>query len=100
RALALAPQQIDIQLNRGNVLGRLGRYADALACVASVLAATPQHVEPMSGRAITLKGLKRFDEAAASCAQALAIWPDHLGAMITQGTLLLARASYVHARDH
>ena len=99
RSLAIAAQRAEVLLNRGNVLSRLGRHAEALS-FERALAIDPRQIDAMNGRAIALRSApsaRRGDWQA--CEQALALKSDHIGALITRGNILLMRQDHSRRSD-
>ena len=74
--------------NRGNALGELGRYEEALASFERAIAAEPDFAEAHYNRGNALAALGRGDEAIASYDRALALEPKHVAALNNRGIAL------------
>ena len=94
--LAADPRAIGAQSNLGNVLQRLGRLEEALACHDAAAALAPDRAAVHYNRALVLRDLQRLDEAIASDGRALALEPGYAEARRHQRLcrLLLAEAHW------
>ena len=76
--------------NRGVVLDRLGRHADAVASFDQALALQPRDVAALVNRGNAQHALRSFAEALGSFDRALAIAPRNVEARYNRGNALLA----------
>jgi tetratricopeptide (TPR) repeat protein len=74
--------------NKGVVLEKLGRFAEAVASYDKALAIKPDYVEALNNRGHALTKLKRLEEAVASYDKALAIKPDYVEVLNDRGIAL------------
>ena len=81
KAIAISPGLFYARLELGQLLGRMGRDAEALAVLEAAAAAFPDHADPHFnlGRAQYLSG--KFEAALGSFERALALRPDDQGSM-------------------
>ena len=75
-AQKMDPENVEMQVRKGNVLGRLGRYEQAVSCYDRALERSPGNILASVNRGLALHFLKRYDEAASQYREALAIKPD------------------------
>jgi predicted O-linked N-acetylglucosamine transferase (SPINDLY family) len=72
----IEPENGIVLTNRGNVLGKLGRLDDAVACYRKALASSPNFATAHNNLGLELQKLGRLKEAIASFRKALTIKPD------------------------
>jgi predicted O-linked N-acetylglucosamine transferase (SPINDLY family) len=88
RALAFAPGEANLFVNRALALQALRLFDEALQSCEQALALMPGHFEALNNRAVVLSDLKRYDEALATCDLALALRPDDIGILNNRGIAL------------
>jgi Tetratricopeptide repeat len=84
-------------VNRGNVLIRLKRAAEALESYDTALALEPDHAAGLTDRGIALTLLDRFDEALACHDRALSLQPSLIAGHINRGNTLGCLARFEEA---
>jgi len=89
-ALALKPGDRDAANAKGSLLGKLGRFDDALAVFRKGLAANPNAAELHYNAAFALQCLGQFEEAAIEYASSLKLQPNFPEALSNQGLTLNA----------
>jgi|TARA_B100001964_G_scaffold232178_1_gene287674 regulator of sirC expression with transglutaminase-like and TPR domain len=87
QALALAPEDPDMLVDRAVVAAALEDFGTALADLDLALAHEADHVEAHAYRASALHRLERRPEALAAAQRALDILPGHPGARLERGIL-------------
>jgi Tfp pilus assembly protein PilF len=87
-AIKLDPFYHQAWFNRGNALGNLGRYEEAIASYDNALKIKPDLHEAWNNRGIALRQLGRNEEAIASYDEALKIKPDKHEAWNNRGVAL------------
>jgi tetratricopeptide (TPR) repeat protein len=92
--LAQAPNYAEGHNNRGAVLQKLRRYADALACYDRAIALKPHYANAHYNRGSNLKKMNRPEEALASYEQAIALNPNHAEAHNNRGVTLQEMKRY------
>ncbi len=88
RITALEPGIAEVHNNRGLVLHRLARPAEALASCEQAIALSPGMSDAHVNRGNALAALGRRDEALAAYDQALALSPDRAEAQLGRGNVL------------
>ena len=63
RALKLIPDYADAYVNKGTVLGNLGKYDESLACYDKALELNPDYVSAIYYKGLALGKMKRFAES-------------------------------------
>ena len=86
-ALTLKPVPV-FWFNRGLVLMRLQRFADAVASYDRALAQAPDYAEALQARAGAFCEMGQFHDALASAEAALALRPDMVDALYLRGAAL------------
>ncbi|MEX2297360.1 MAG: tetratricopeptide repeat protein [Dongiaceae bacterium] len=89
RALAIDPQSVRAQHNRGRALEALDRPAEALAAYDTALAIEPSNPEILNDRGLALRQQNRFAEALESFQHALESRPDFLPALGNRALVLM-----------
>jgi protein O-GlcNAc transferase len=87
-ALRINPMVASAYNNRGNALGELMRFDEALASYDRAIALKPDYVEAFLNRGIALEQLKRFEEAVANYNQAIAVNAREAGIFYKRGNAL------------
>jgi predicted TPR repeat methyltransferase len=103
RIAALEPRIAEVHNNRGLILHRLARPAEALASCEQAIALSPGMSDAHVNRGNALSVLGRRDEALAAYDQALALSPDRAEAQLGRGNLLCEESRYdeaLSAYDH
>ena len=90
RALALAPDDPALRLEKGVAMFKLGRHGDALAAFDGALALAPDDVTAIANRAKVLRLLGRDGEALTGYERALALAPGNVKAMLGRVDALAA----------
>jgi tetratricopeptide (TPR) repeat protein len=75
-AIALAPENVEVRVNRAKVLRLFKDYETAMADVAAALEINPRHVEGLYTRGLLRNATGDFEGAVADYDAALAIHPD------------------------
>ncbi len=99
QALALAPEDPDMLVDRAVAAAALEDFGTALADLDLALANEPDHVEAHAYRASALRRLERPQEALASAQRALDILPGHPGARLERGILRHQAGNAAGARE-
>jgi tetratricopeptide (TPR) repeat protein len=94
RAVALAPGDVEAQLNLGRVLHNLHRGEEALEAFERAAAADPNVALANFHRGMTNYGLGRFAEAIADLDAEVAGNPDHAPARLVRGLARLAQGEW------
>jgi tetratricopeptide (TPR) repeat protein len=97
--LTLEPMNSEAHLDRGVLLQRLGRMAEALDDYDAAIAWSPPYVEALFNRAVALRALERGGEALADLAHVLALEPRHAGALVNRAGVLYERGELAAARQ-
>lgn len=85
--LTIAPDDVELLLDRAIALGMLGRYAEATEDLDRVLALDPQRAAAWVLRAAAQRNLGAFAQAERDVAHALALAPGNAEALLERGTL-------------
>ncbi len=99
RALALAPQEADLHVDRGRILADLGRMPEARDALARAVELQPDRAETHAFLAAALRRLRQPEEALTAATTALALEPDNPIALLERGLSRLALADRPGARD-
>jgi predicted O-linked N-acetylglucosamine transferase (SPINDLY family) len=97
KVLAIAPDDLNVQLSRGHALHALGRYDEAIVCFDRILARKPGHADALCSRANTFLALKRYTDALQSYDAALSVTPGHINSLYGRGTMLVERGDHAEA---
>jgi tetratricopeptide (TPR) repeat protein len=97
-ALALAPTDPDLMVDRAVVLAALRRYGDALEDLDRAIAAEPERIETHVFRAAALRHLDRQSEAGLAVERALQLSPENAEALLERGILRQLRGDIRGAR--
>ena len=90
RALEANPRSVGLMLHIGNMAGKLGEHAKALAMFDRLVATQPRHVEGHLQRANALYFLKEHEAAYAAYAQVLQLDPSRHFAHSQKGNINIA----------
>src|SRR5262249_22936472 len=93
-ALMLSPPHPVAHFNRGVVLIKLGRYAEAVAANERAIAAAPDYVTAWLNRGMALAQLRRFAEAIGCYGEVLARSKDNADAHFNRALALLTIGDY------
>lgn len=96
--LTIAPNDLDLMLDRAVALGTLGRYQEALEDLGRVTEADPDRAEAWVFRAAALRHLDRVDQAATAVDRALTLAPDNAEALLERGIIRQLRGDARGAR--
>lgn len=99
QAVALAPTDPNRHSDLAGIVGRAGRYGEALDITARGLSLNPQHLPSLHCRALALVSLGRVDEAQEVLTSALLEDPDLAQLHASIGLLLETRGEKVRAAD-
>ncbi len=99
QAVALAPTDPNRHSDLAAIVGRAGRYDEALEITARGLSLNPQHLPSLHCRALALVSLGRTDEAQEVLASALLEDPDLARLHASLGQLLEGRGARDRAAD-
>lgn len=97
-AMALAPDQPELALDRAVALGATGRYAEALRDLDRAVALDPSRAEAWLLRGAAKRQLGRAAEAERDVTQALSLQPDNAEALLERGALRRAKGDVEGAR--
>ena len=97
-ALALAPEDVELLVDRAIAAGTMGRFAEALADADRALAIDGQRAEALVFRAAALRQLDRRQEALRDIARALEIEPGSPEALLERGILRQLQGDAAGAR--
>ena len=96
-AIALDPEFAYPWNGKGNALGDLKRYDEALAAYDKAIALDPKFAYPWNGKGNALRELKRYDEALAAFDKAIALDPEFAYPWNGKGTVLAKLKRYDEA---
>jgi tetratricopeptide (TPR) repeat protein len=98
-ALALAPDDTDMRVDRAIAAGSLGRYEDALDDLTRALDLDPRRAEALVLRAAAWRHLGLLDLAQDDIDRAIRIDPENAEAMLERGILRQRRNDWLGARE-
>ena len=98
-AVALAPDDPNLLVDRAEAAGVGGRYDQALADLDRVLQQDPDRVEALTYRASAERALNRLDPALADIEKALRIQPDLPPALLERGNIRRLKGDRAGARE-
>ena len=87
RAVALAPADLELRIDRSIAHGSLGRYGDAIEDLNMVLEIAPGHSEALILRASAWRHLDSADQARRDVEQAVALNPHNPEAFLERGMI-------------
>jgi tetratricopeptide (TPR) repeat protein len=99
QAVALAPTDPNRHSDLAGIVGRAGRYREALDITGKGLSLNPQHLPSLHCRALALVSLGQVDEAQDLLTSALLEDPDLAQLHASIGLLLETRGEKVRAAD-
>ena len=86
-AVALAPDDPDLIVDRAEAAGLFGRFEDAVRDLDRVLQANPNRVDALVYRASAYRALQRLAPALADAEKAVALSPDLAPALLERGNI-------------
>ncbi len=92
--IAVVPDSIEAQCNRGTALNKLGRNEEALAQYRRVIAMNPDMATPIHFLGVVYEDMGQRKEALDCYERALALDPDHPDIRVTHALLLLLLGDY------
>ncbi|WP_431305278.1 tetratricopeptide repeat protein [Sediminicoccus sp. BL-A-41-H5] len=98
-ALTLAPQDVELLVDRSVVLASMQRYRESIEDLDSALALEPERAEAWVLRAAALRHLERVDQAFVAVERALVLTPDNPEALLERGILRQLRGDVTGARN-
>lgn len=98
-ALTLAPQDVELLVDRSVVLASMQRYRESIEDLDSALALEPERAEAWVLRAAALRHLERVDQAFVAVERALTLTPDNAEALLERGILRQLRGDVTGARN-
>lgn len=98
-AVALAPGDPDLLIDRAEAAGQAGWYDKAVADLDAVLKADPRRLEALIYRATAYRNLKRLDLALADADSAVRLAPDSAQAVLERGNIRGLRGDIDGARQ-
>ncbi len=98
-ALTLAPQDVELLVDRSVVLASMQRYRESIEDLDSALALEPERAEAWVLRAAALRHLERVDQAFVAVERALVLAPDNAEALLERGILRQLRGDVAGARN-
>ncbi len=93
------PQDAEAWNNKGNVLGDLGRYEEALAAYDKATGIDPQYAKAWNNKGNALGNLGRYEEALAAYDNAIGINPQYAEAWNNKGNALGNLGRYEEANE-
>ena len=97
--IARRPHDVEALDMRGSILGRMGRYREALASFDQALLYNPTFAGAWLGRGKALAGLDRSEEAASAYRRAVALQPGLIEAWVALGIVLTSANCHAEASD-
>jgi SAM-dependent methyltransferase len=91
KALAFRPNDLEVLISLGNVLGLVGKPNEAIACYRKAIASRPDFPGAHYNLGATLSSLGRLDEAVASYLRALEFNPNFVMALNNLALALMAQ---------
>ncbi len=98
-ALTLAPQDVELLVDRSVVLASMRRYRESIEDLDSALALEPERAEAWVLRAAALRHLERVDQAFLAVERALVLAPDNAEGLLERGILRQLRGDVAGARN-
>lgn len=98
-ALTLAPQDVELLVDRSVVLASMQRYRESIEDLDSALALEPERAEAWVLRAAALRHLERVDQAFVAVERALILAPENAEALLERGILRQLRGDASGARN-
>ncbi|UPY39053.1 tetratricopeptide repeat protein [Sediminicoccus sp. KRV36] len=98
-ALTLAPQDVELLVDRSVVLAAMQRYRESIEDLDSALALEPERAEAWVLRAAALRHLERVDQAFLAVERALVLAPENAEALLERGILRQLRGDVAGARN-
>lgn len=98
-ALTLAPNDVELLVDRSVVLAAMRRYAESIEDLDAALALEPERAEAWVLRAAALRHLERVDQAILAVERALVLAPENAEGLLERGILRQLRGDSGGARD-
>ena len=98
-ALTLAPQDVELLVDRSVVLASMQRYRESIEDLDSALALEPERAEAWVLRAAALRHLERVDQAFVAVERAMVLAPENAEALLERGILRQLRGDAAGARN-
>jgi tetratricopeptide (TPR) repeat protein len=98
-ALTLAPQDVELLVDRSVVLAAMQRYRESIEDLDSALALEPDRAEAWVLRAAALRHLDRVDQAIVAVERALVLAPENAEGLLERGILRQLRGDVAGARN-
>lgn len=98
-ALALAPNDPDILIDRAEAAGEAGWFDKAVADLSTVLKADPRRVDALIYRATAYRALNKLDPALADADAAVRLAPNSAQAVLERGNIRGLRGDVAGARE-
>lgn len=97
-AIAIAPTDAGLRIDKATALADLGRYGEAVGELDRAVALAPSSADAYALRASALRRIDKTDAAAADLERALALAPHHPEALLERGILRAFRGDRSGAR--
>jgi tetratricopeptide (TPR) repeat protein len=97
-ALRLAPDDVDLLLQRSLALAWAENYFEALDDLNRIIELEPDHADALAFRATAYRYVGSLELAADDVERALKVVPDHLGALLERGILVQLKGDATSAR--
>ena len=98
-ALTLAPNDVELLVDRSVVLAGMRRYAESIEDLDAALALEPERAEAWVLRAAALRHLERVDQAVLAVERALMLAPDNAEGLLERGIIRQLRGDVAGARN-
>jgi tetratricopeptide (TPR) repeat protein len=89
KVLELVPTHVDALIKKGNIFGKLGKYADAISIYDKVAEIEPQNVLVLINKGLALHYLASYDEAIACFDKVLKTKPNNTTTLYNKASSLV-----------
>jgi tetratricopeptide (TPR) repeat protein len=89
KTLELQPAHINALIKKGNILGKFGKYSDAINCYDKVLNIEPQNALALINKGLALHYLQKYDEAIICYDAVLQQKPDNAVTLYSKASSLI-----------